>query len=79
MIEILLKHGANYNALNKNLQTPIAFTTEKQKKDYFLDTCISHCLTYEKFCETVRGYKRNDGKDGAKKDSDKRDEYLSYR
>ena len=41
MIELLLKHGADYNALNKNLMTPIAYTTGKQKEEFFLDTCIS--------------------------------------
>lgn len=29
IVELLLKHGANHNALNKNLQTPIAFCTGK--------------------------------------------------
>ena len=29
MIELLLDKGADYKALNKNLQTPIAFTNEK--------------------------------------------------
>ena len=29
MAELLLAHGADYKALNKNLQTPIAFTTER--------------------------------------------------
>ena len=29
MIELLLKHKADYTALNKNLQTPIAFTNER--------------------------------------------------
>ena len=41
MVELLLKHGANYNALNKNMLTPIAFTTDDQKNRFNLDTCIS--------------------------------------
>ena len=28
MVSLLLKHGANYNALNKNMETPVAYATQ---------------------------------------------------
>ena len=68
----MLKNGANYNALNKNLQTPVAFTTGKQKNQFFLDTCISNCITFEGFCNSVRGRSKTDaGDDSSKKKSNK--------
>ena len=68
MVDLLLKHGANYDALNKNLQTPIAFCTGKQKDEQFLDTCVSQCITYESFVESVRGgLKKPSGDDKNKK------------
>ena len=77
-MDLLLKHGANYDTLNKNLQTPIAFCTESTKRDLLLDTCISQCITYEAFVDSVRGGHRADsGNDKAKKP--KRQEIkLSY-
>ena len=28
IVDLLLKHGANYNALNEKMETPIAYTTQ---------------------------------------------------
>ena len=49
MVELLLLHGADYKALNKNLQTPIAFTNERQRKRHNLLTQASHVLTLDTF------------------------------
>lgn len=49
MVELLLLHGADYKALNKNLQTPIAFTDEHQRKRHNLLTQASHVLTLDVF------------------------------
>ena len=72
MIGLLLKHGADPNALNKNLLTPIAFTNGRQKDEYFLDSCISQVITFEAFCNSVRGGQNRDSRDNQLIDKTKR-------
>ena len=41
IVKLLLDNGADPNALNKNLLTPVAFTTGSQKEEFFLGNFIS--------------------------------------
>ncbi len=49
MVSLLLRHGANYNALNQKMETPVAYATQKQRELFNLDSCLSHTITYQTF------------------------------
>jgi len=78
MVKLLLDHGADPNTLNKNLQTPVAFTTGRQKEEFFLDTCLSECITYEAFCDSVRGVTNLENNDKNKRLGRRQELSLSY-
>ena len=51
IIRILLDYGADYRALNKLLQTPLANATAEAKAVCYLKHEISHVLTIRDFEE----------------------------